>query len=237
MLLRAICISTGETLYEREISHITPNDYYRDAYKLVSLQGRDFIIDLSPKAEDFFAIIDGVTGKVVQRIKHKGLCGYNAMAIPNTSGKEFVLWSPAGIVQDIPNRGRSAPARRVIQQTYAMTPNGTFVLTNVRGILHGYGANFVVHPYVDYGFSVDTHGLWVLKIVPDTKNNTQDPPTDVRMRKYRVDSLKSVVAKDVKMRWWESNRGVVMFDQARVVFDDRAGEGRTVHFFDFGPAW
>ncbi|KAH0548370.1 hypothetical protein GP486_007965, partial [Trichoglossum hirsutum] len=238
VFLCAHCIHRGHILYESLISSKPPQDFCPDVYKLLRLCGRDFIIDLSPK-DQFFSVIRGETGKVLQRIKHNGICHCNVLPMPDVATREFILWSPSSVL-DIPSNGYGeyGYARRVVQHTFTEQPNGEFACTNVRTVLYHRGANFVIHPYGDYGFSFGIEGLRILKVILDKSSREQGSPADLELgQQYLVGSTKLVPAKEVKARWWEANRPVTILGQTRVMFDDTAADDRTVHLFEFGPGW
>jgi hypothetical protein len=205
-------------------------------YKLLRLGGRDFIVSLNEKYE-FFSIISGETGTVLQQIKHNGLRGCSVIPTPDVATREFILWSPPS-VQEISSNGYGEFERRVTRHTFAEQPNGAFVCTNVRTVLYHRGANFVVHPYGDYGFSLSIEGLRILKVVPDKTGRGQNSSTNPESgQQYLVESTKLVPAKEVRVRWWEANRPVTILSQTRIMFDDTAADDRTVHLFEFGPGW
>ncbi|KAH0533855.1 hypothetical protein FGG08_007519 [Glutinoglossum americanum] len=231
--LQAVSLARGDVLYELEISPIPLQDFSRSMYKFLHLRGRDYIIDLSWKHG--FSIIDGKTGTVLQQVKHKDVCGYNVMAVPNTASREFILWSPPLCVKELTSEGLNSLARRVTVEKFTLGIDGKFACTRVRTV-HASGANFVVHPYEDYGFSLGIQGLNVLKIIPDTTDTTQDPPVEGWMgQRYRVSESKLVEALWIGVRWWEPNRPVVILNEGRVMFDDTEGDDRTLHIMEFGP--
>ncbi|KAI9769925.1 MAG: hypothetical protein M1840_003634 [Geoglossum simile] len=241
--IKALSLRDGQIRYKRKISDLSfwprtsNSSSVPKLFKLLCLQDRDFIIDLS--GNQSLSIIDGETGNVLQRIDRNGLGGYNAMPVPKAAAREFILWSAPLFIEE----GNGEFARRIAQQTFTQQPGGTFVRTDVRTITYRRGAIFTVHPFGDYGFCIGVRGLSVLKIVPDDEGGRRRPLTEPQMgQQFCVSEAKVVSTRQpsgkmgkcqFSMNLFEENRPVVLLDQGRIVFDEITANNRTLHIVEF----
>jgi hypothetical protein len=147
--LAACDIRTGELLYSTHLLNRSPGDVPTADFKILHLQGREYIIHLSSWQE--FGIIDGSTGHTIQRLKYAGAKVQDIF--PKANSSVFALWSPPRHYDELPSVNYRYSIGLI--HTFTLQPDKTFALTDLTAMeIRGFGT-FIIHPFTRVGFQMD----------------------------------------------------------------------------------